>query len=77
MGADNSVLDGIRLMSSLLATGRLLIHSSCKNLIAQLQSYSWDEQASAKGEDKPVKADDTASMAVATLCIRPGACGGT
>ncbi|HEY3981357.1 MAG TPA: hypothetical protein VGM79_29145 [Streptosporangiaceae bacterium] len=49
MGADNSVLDGIRLMSSLLATGRLLIHSSCKNLIAQLQSYSWDEQASAKG----------------------------
>lgn len=58
MGADNTVLDGIRLMSSLLATGRLLVHSLCRHLIAQLQSYSWDEQASAKGEDKPVKVDD-------------------
>jgi PBSX family phage terminase large subunit len=58
MGADNAVLDGIRLMSSLLATGRLMVHSSCKHLIGQLQSYSWDEQASAKGEDKPVKTDD-------------------
>lgn len=58
MAADNSVIDGIRLVSSLLGSGRLLIHSSCKMLIAQMQSYSWDEQAALKGEDKPVKVDD-------------------
>lgn len=59
-GADNAVLDGIRLVASLLGTGRLLIHSSCRNLISQLQSYSWDEKAAEKGEDKPVKKEDHA-----------------
>jgi PBSX family phage terminase large subunit len=58
--ADNEVEDGIRLVSSLLATGRLLVHKSCVNTIAQLQSYSWDEEASARGEDKVVKRDDHA-----------------
>jgi len=60
MSADNAVMDGIRLVSSLVASGRLLIHKSCANLIAQMQSYSWDEKATAKGEDKPVKRDDHA-----------------
>lgn len=63
-GADNAVLDGIRLVASLLGGGRLLIHSSCKNLIAQLQSYSWDEKAAARGEDKPVKENDHAPDAL-------------
>lgn len=63
-GADNAVLDGIRLVSSLLGSGRLLIHSSCKNLISQMQSYSWDEKAASKGEDKPVKQDDHAADAL-------------
>jgi Terminase RNaseH-like domain len=63
-GADNAVLDGIRLVASLLGTGRLLIHSSCKNLISQLQSYSWDEKAADKGEDKPAKVDDHATDAL-------------
>jgi PBSX family phage terminase large subunit len=58
--ADNAVIDGIRTLASLLAGGRLLVHSSCKNLIDQLQSYSWDEKATAKGEDKPVKEEDHA-----------------
>jgi len=56
--ADNAVLDGIRLVSSLLATGRLKIHRSCAHLIDQMQSYSWDEKATEKGEDKPDKRDD-------------------
>jgi phage terminase large subunit len=56
--ADNEVLDGIRLVSSLLASGRLLIHQSCKHLISEMQSYSWDEKAAAKGEDSPVKVND-------------------
>jgi PBSX family phage terminase large subunit len=58
--ADNAVMDGIRLVSSLLASGRLKIHRSCANLIDQMQSYSWDEKATERGEDKPVKKDDHA-----------------
>jgi PBSX family phage terminase large subunit len=59
-GGDNTVLDGIRLLSSLVGSGRLLIHKSCTNLITQMQSYAWDEKAAEKGEDKPVKRDDHA-----------------
>jgi PBSX family phage terminase large subunit len=67
-GADNSVLDGIRLVSSLLSTGRLLVHKSCGKLIEQFQSYAWDEKASEHGEDKPVKKDDHSADA-ARYCL--------
>lgn len=56
--ADNSVLDGIRLMSSLLGNGQLRIHASCKGLLDELPGYSWDDKAAARGEDAPIKADD-------------------
>lgn len=59
--ADNGVLDGIRVVSSLLAWSsrpKLLIHRSCKHLIDELSSYSWDEKAQVKGEDKPIKIND-------------------
>lgn len=56
--ADNEVLDGIRLVSSLLSTGRLKINRSCKYLIEEIQGYSWDEKAAAKGEDAPIKVND-------------------
>lgn len=62
--ADNEVLDGIRLVSSLLGSGRLLVHSSCKHLIDELQSYSWDDKAAAKGDDAPVKQDDHSADAL-------------
>jgi hypothetical protein len=38
IAAAGEVSDGIRLVSSLLATGRLLIHSSCTSLIDAMQS---------------------------------------
>lgn len=56
--ADNSVLDGIRLVASLLACHRLIVHRSCKGLIGELPGYSWDDKAAARGEDKPVKTND-------------------
>lgn len=59
--ADNTVQDGIRLVSSLLAgepRPRLLVHKSCKFLIDELPAYSWDEKAQRKGEDKPIKIND-------------------
>lgn len=56
--ADNSVLDGIRVLSSLLAAGKLLVHRSCEGFAAEIGGYSWDDDARLKGEDKPIKADD-------------------
>lgn len=64
MGADNAVIDGIRTVSSLVATGRLLIHSGCKNLIDQMESYSWDKGAAERGDDKPEKKNDHAADAL-------------
>ncbi|MGW6498560.1 PBSX family phage terminase large subunit [Nonomuraea angiospora] len=56
--ADNEVVDGIRDVASLFATGRLLVHASCKELIREIPGYAWDPDASEKGEDKPLKVND-------------------
>lgn len=56
--ADNAVADGIRLVASLLGTGRLIVHRSCAGLIAEIPGYVWDDKAAARGEDKPVKVND-------------------
>ena len=58
--ADNSVIDGIRFVSSFLADGRLTFDPSCIHTIRNYQSYVWDEKAQARGEDKPVKEHDHA-----------------
>jgi PBSX family phage terminase large subunit len=58
--ADNSVLDGIRTVSSLLSTDRLRIHESCRPLISEMASYSWDDKATENGQDKPLKVADHA-----------------
>lgn len=57
-GADNAVLDGIRVVSSLFAQDRLRIHRSCVHLIREIAGYSWDPKAQERGEDKPLKRDD-------------------
>jgi PBSX family phage terminase large subunit len=56
--ADNTVVDGIRTVASLLSSGQLLIHNSCQGLIDELSGYSWDPKASERGEDAPLKIDD-------------------
>ena len=70
MDAKNAVVDGIRLVSSLLATGQLVIHESCTGLLTELGSYSWDPRAQKHGEDKPLKVNDhsadAARYAIAT-----------
>jgi PBSX family phage terminase large subunit len=56
---DNAVLDGIRLVSSLLATDRLRVHERCTGWIEEVPGYSWDEdKATEKGEDAPIKVAD-------------------
>jgi PBSX family phage terminase large subunit len=56
--ADNSVLDGIRTVASLLATDRLQIHDSAAGLIDEFPGYSWDDAAALAGIDKPIKEND-------------------
>ena len=56
--ADNTVEDGIRRVSSMLSRKKLRIHRRCKNIIRDLMSYVWDDKASERGEEKPVKSHD-------------------
>jgi PBSX family phage terminase large subunit len=57
-GADNSVLDGIRLVSNLLAKGQLKVHRSCAGWIEEAPGYVWDAKAAERGEDRPMKVGD-------------------
>jgi phage terminase large subunit len=56
--ANNDVLPGIMKISSLIAQNRLRIHSSCKGLIAEMESYAWDEKSVSSGVEKPLKIRD-------------------
>jgi PBSX family phage terminase large subunit len=58
VAADNEVVDGIRLVSTLLSADRLRVSRACPELIAELPGYSWDDKAQERGEDKPIKVDD-------------------
>ncbi|WP_448807476.1 PBSX family phage terminase large subunit [Aminobacterium colombiense] len=58
--ADNSVVDGIRNVSSHLSSENLYVCQECVNLRKEFASYVWDEKSQAKGEDKPVKEHDHA-----------------
>lgn len=66
---DNAVPDGIRLVSSLLAAGGLKFsRAGCPAVIEEFPSYSWDDKAALKGEDKPVKINDHGLDAVRYGC---------
>lgn len=66
--ADNEVLDGIRLVASLIALKRLKINKKCVNLINELAAYVWDEKAAKRGEEKPVKVSDHGCDAIRYHC---------
>lgn len=54
--ADNSVIEGIRVVSSMFFTGALTISPECKNTINECYIYSWDTSLS--GVEKPKKIND-------------------
>lgn len=58
--ASNRVLDGIRTVASMLATGRLKISDRCTELIREIPGYVWDSKAAERGIDAPVKLNDDA-----------------
>ena len=55
--ADNSVIDGIRNVSTLLKLERLHFSETCKDTIREFSLYRWDEKSH---EDKPLKENDHA-----------------
>ncbi|QIK63848.1 PBSX family phage terminase large subunit [Leucobacter viscericola] len=56
--ADNTVLDGIKNVASLLAQDKLIVTDKCTGFLGEVTEYEWDSKASEDGEDKPVKKDD-------------------
>lgn len=66
--AKNDVLDGIRFVGTLLNLGKIRFLESCENTIKEFRSYTWDEKAVDRGEDKPVKEYDHAMDAVRYFC---------
>lgn len=67
MSANNSVLDGIRTVSALLAADKLRIVDTCVDLCDEMPAYSWDDKAAEKGEDAVVKVDDHSADALRYL----------
>lgn len=57
--ADNTVLDGIRQVSTMLAKRLLLINKQCVNLIREILGYVWDDSSKIEKE-KPLKMNDHA-----------------
>ena len=66
--AKNSVLDGIRLVASLLTELTIFFDESCEDAFKEFSSYIWDEEACKKGEDKPVKEHDHAMDQIRYYC---------
>lgn len=64
-GANNDVLDGIRVVTSFLNKGLIRIHKDCKNSINEFGLYCWDEES---GEDAVIKENDHAMDDIRYFC---------
>ena len=58
--ADNDVLNGIADVHKMLNEERLYFADRCEHTIGEFNMYVWDEKASDRGEDKPIKEHDHA-----------------
>ena len=56
--ADNSVLEGISLISSLVENDKFRVLRICAHTIEEILSYAWDTKAATAGEDRPIKLND-------------------
>lgn len=52
------MIEGISNVSSALKNKTILFNDCNKETFKEFEVYIWDEQASLKGEDKPVKEND-------------------
>lgn len=62
--ADNDVPDGIRKTAGLMERRVIQICETCSCLIDEMGTYVWDEKASQRGEEKPVKQNDHSADAL-------------
>lgn len=63
--ANNKVIDGIRTVSNMLASGVIKIHKSCEDAIREFGLYRWDEK---KSEDAVIKENDHAMDDIRYFC---------
>lgn len=71
--ADNSVVDGIRTVSTALSGGRLKVLKQCEGLREEFPSYAWDEKSGKKGKEQPLKGEGVKDHALDALrygCMR-------
>lgn len=62
--ADNEVLEGIRMVSTLISQRRIMVEKSCTGFLSEIESYVWDREAAMHGEERPVKEKDHAQDAL-------------
>lgn len=55
MGANNDVLDGIRVVTTMLNKDMITVHEDCRDNIKEYGLYVWDEE---KGDDVVIKEND-------------------
>ncbi len=57
--ADNAVSEGIHTVSTMLTRRKLMIsRTGCPRLCKRLPQYAWDDKASKRGEEEPMKVND-------------------
>lgn len=57
--ADNSVIEGIHTVSTLLSRRKLRVNvDECKGIEKRIPNYAWDDKAAKRGEEKPLKVED-------------------
>lgn len=56
--ADNDVLKGIATIGNLLGGDQFVVTDRCVGWQSEVTEYQWDEKATEKGEDKPIKERD-------------------
>lgn len=66
--ARNDVVDGIRLVGTMLSKKEILFHKSLTNTLDEFSMYVWDAASIDRGEDKPLKENDHAMDAVRYFC---------
>lgn len=67
--ADNDVLEGIRVMSTMIAKRKLRVHRrNCPMFLMERAAYVWDEKAIQRGDEKPLKQMDHAMDCSRYLC---------
>ena len=66
--ADNEVMDGIRMTSTLIAQRKIkIVKAKCPRTLGDIASYVWDDKAAQRGEEKPLKVNDHGCIAGDTL----------